>query len=54
MTTTHDGLRVDIEPLLANMPASAVGTRIDIFTTNADRLRYRRTGRFIQLDALSA
>jgi hypothetical protein len=31
MTATQDGLRVDIEPLLAGMPGSTVGSRIDHF-----------------------
>jgi hypothetical protein len=43
MTATHDGLRVDIEPLLAGMPAQTVGRRIDVFAeADAEQQRGRQ------------
>src|SRR4051794_3634867 len=43
MTTIHDGLRVDIEPLLAGISTTAVGTPIDLFAeADAERQRGRQ------------
>src|SRR3954452_16124118 len=43
MTTTHDGLRVDIEPLLAGISTTAVGTPIDVFAeADAEQQRGRQ------------
>src|SRR3954469_3903187 len=43
MTTIHDGLRVDIEPLLAGISTTAVGKPIDVFAeADAEQQRGRQ------------
>jgi hypothetical protein len=46
VTTLHDGLRVDIEPLLSGMPSVSVGSRIDAF---AEADAERQAGRQLAL-----